>query len=1348
MRKNFFSFSPKTSLIFTTVIILSLIGAAYFFWYIPNNQSELERKQFRCLQNIDNNAKEKIDNSLALLNTLILGYMRTADEEKRGKIIAYINSFPENEFKLSSYKQDVIKAAAQVTGGVKSAKPDTAKKSITNPLATGNKMDTVVSINENHIAIQLRSKLIVMEVKYTFKKFIKPLLQDDVFDNYIILKGDKVVFQTFASGIFDIKSDSLTINRAPKNIFLSGVDYKIFSQHTNLKAGEKVVITGLLAQSRYSYEKNKLPEEAVIFLIVFGIVAVLALPWIKLYQMGSQDRMTAADGVFSLAAPMLLMSILFFVFFFYYASWRPGSKAFKMSSDHLSGIIKKEFTNEIDSTYTKLQQMDTILSRKEVDKKNQLYDIPPAFDADIRKRLTILTKHIVVNQINVLDSNGRELRNWSPASSVTPLGDYSGRDYFKNLKDKKPFYIGGDTSKKYYLEPVISRTTNSFTTVMCIPHKSGGYTSMSFKLQSLDHPLLTEGYQYCIITQDGRVLYHSDPAKQLNENLLAEFSESEVLADNMLAHKTKSITTKYSGKEVDAFVSPIENLPFSMVILSDKAFTSITEFNSCIFSFSMLFFMFLILGLELVALFAFSARSAYYKKHYFDISWLGPNNRFGKAYSITFAGHIALIILLLLCWLASPGFWEFLFIFLIAATLSYLFQNALYAQRYREDGDARYKLKIRAIYTLVTILILINFWGFMVAPGWRMPVFEVISIIVLWLIWIASLTHQKISWPNWLTIDDLSKSYSLMTFSRLIITSGLPVAMFFITIANYDLQLTIRYRHTSFVSALAARGVVDNARLANVKIYNDGVWLNRYNIIGKLNHADSLITQFKSTGEESRTVSLISQLFADQDAMVPGLAALTDNTTDTLAHFSNILKSGAGVSFFRLPNNQYLRLQSIFLRYGMPWKKGQGEPIQNAVIFWAIFLSVLFCFWLTFHNVLKRLFGLNLPLDSGWNYIDELLLENNSLNNLVFLIGPPGSGKMGSVINLIQANVIKDQDGMALKHDQNCPKDINYFVADMTNIPNNPSTPGLPVNSTDWDTLRNEALKTKYKLVVVNQFEYDIKNADSNRTKLAFLEDLLQKGHCKLIIVSTVHPINFLDSLNRDTTPPVAGTTGSPEHDLERWHVLLGRFRIVIKKLVNKTPETGDGGWQATVRYETSTGRLLNDMQAPILSIADELNNAHIGSDSISLKLGITAHYYYMYVWQSLTKEEKFILYDLAEDGLVNPFDDYNIVLLISKGLLVKEDGILKLFNQGFRDFILTAIGRSEALDIQKQIKDNGNWGKLKTPILILILAVMVFLFASERESYSNLLKYLAVLTAGITTLLPIFTQFGSKDNK
>jgi hypothetical protein len=117
-------------------------------------------------------------------------------------------------------------------------------------------------------------------------------------------------------------------------------------------------------------------------------------------------------------------------------------------------------------------------------------------------------------------------------------------------------------------------------------------------------------------------------------------------------------------------------------------------------------------------------------------------------------------------------------------------------------------------------------------------------------------------------------------------------------------------------------------------------------------------------------------------------------------------------------------------------------------------------------------------------------------------------------------------------------------------------------------------------------------------------------------------------------------------------------------------------------------------------------------------------------------------LYDLAEDNLVNSFDDYNLSMLIAKGVVIRPDGTLKLFNKGFRNFILTAIGNSEAMKIKNQIKDNGNWNTLKNPLQLIILAILTFLLTSQEEAFTKLITYVAALGAGVPAVLKLFSLF------
>jgi hypothetical protein len=185
---------------------------------------------------------------------------------------------------------------------------------------------------------------------------------------------------------------------------------------------------------------------------------------------------------------------------------------------------------------------------------------------------------------------------------------------------------------------------------------------------------------------------------------------------------------------------------------------------------------------------------------------------------------------------------------------------------------------------------------------------------------------------------------------------------------------------------------------------------------------------------------------------------------------------------------------------------------------------------------------------------------------------------------------------------------------------------------------------------------------------------------------------------------------------------------------------------------ETQYTHFLHKMQELSLKIPPSLDNSDfdaIGTitDSLIFKLQLTSQYFYTYIWQSLTQEEKFLLYDLAEDGLVNSYDSYNLSMLISKGLIIRFNGTLMLFNRGFRNFILTSIGNAEVNRIKNLVKDTGNWGNLKTPLTLAILAILIFLIASQQEAYSNIIAYITAFGAGISGILKIFSMVGNNNN-
>jgi hypothetical protein len=153
--------------------------------------------------------------------------------------------------------------------------------------------------------------------------------------------------------------------------------------------------------------------------------------------------------------------------------------------------------------------------------------------------------------------------------------------------------------------------------------------------------------------------------------------------------------------------------------------------------------------------------------------------------------------------------------------------------------------------------------------------------------------------------------------------------------------------------------------------------------------------------------------------------------------------------------------------------------------------------------------------------------------------------------------------------------------------------------------------------------------------------------------------------------------------------------------------------------------------------------------DARAYKFQLLVQNYYMHIWHSLTREEKFLLYDLAEDGLVNSSDSYNLGMLISKGIIVRDsDRKLRLFNKSFCNFVLTSIGNIEATKIQNQIKDSGQWNRLRVPLMIIIVAILGFLLTTQAETYNKIIAYLGALVTGMLTFSRLFGFFEGKETK
>ena len=303
---KFLYLNKSQGYILATILCLSFLGSCYFFIYLPANEKKIEQQRFRTLQNIDRNIHEKMDNSDTLLNNLL-----NADSAVNAVgLQKYINDYSTDKFSLSNIT--------------------------TTPLAANKLNDTlkhpaniVVNNATRQISVQLsranntNTSLHQISLNYSFDQFITSLLPETVFDEYIVFSKGNIVYESFPSGISSVKEDSLLntsngINGSyVKDMTAGGKDYKIFLQTITFDSSHKWILGGMLSKSRYLKERSQLPSNLLLMMVTFLVIIVVVFPWIKLYQMGSKDRLTLTDGISSIVVAILMMSLLFFCFFKY-----------------------------------------------------------------------------------------------------------------------------------------------------------------------------------------------------------------------------------------------------------------------------------------------------------------------------------------------------------------------------------------------------------------------------------------------------------------------------------------------------------------------------------------------------------------------------------------------------------------------------------------------------------------------------------------------------------------------------------------------------------------------------------------------------------------------------------------------------------------------------------------------------------------------------------------------------------------------------------------------------------------------------------------------------------------------
>lgn len=137
-------------------------------------------------------------------------------------------------------------------------------------------------------------------------------------------------------------------------------------------------------------------------------------------------------------------------------------------------------------------------------------------------------------------------------------------------------------------------------------------------------------------------------------------------------------------------------------------------------------------------------------------------------------------------------------------------------------------------------------------------------------------------------------------------------------------------------------------------------------------------------------------------------------------------------------------------------------------------------------------------------------------------------------------------------------------------------------------------------------------------------------------------------------------------------------------------------------------------------------------------------HTKYELKWGLLTPTEKFLLYDLAEDGCMNATNKYPIISLIEKGYIHYDTHSIQgpeVVNKSFQNYILINSGEDEALLERIELSKKGKWGKSRT----IVLAITLLLFFLSFTVHEQILEQILAVATGAIAVMP--TVLGGMSN-
>lgn len=1129
-------------------------------------------------------------------------------------------------------------------------------------------------------------------------------------------------------------------------------------------------LIGLKEEGRFRAEAMAISPTAMLAILSLVILALFALPYLKLRFIGSREALHKHDILVLSITLMVALSCITLALLELHMRdvWQDHiDERLNLVADNISESFDEE-VKSIAMLLGGLTKNNGQLSSVENQSRpysltNVLAKAESADSPELPE--SILKNYPFFEMVYWMDVNGEQIDKWTIKATSTPLISVKDREYFTNAHELNFTNSASieELEHGWALESIRSKNTGEVSGVVSLNSGEQGFAAVAAAytpLLSVIEPVLPPGFQFAVINDQGDVLFHQDPSRNLSENLFEWVDKEDALrAAVWSGNNWPELDLVYRAKAYRAHLRPLDPTPWSLVVFYDVRDSRLARVD--ILTVAFLFYLIYLIVIFLMYFYLW-ARTRETMKNPFFI-WLWPSRDRVHVYvgSILIAGICALVWALLLWQSTRTGFIGQTSYVVLSALLGLVTFGFFYklmrlsnSETLRFVGADGTRSQFRSVpWYVLTMIVAMLAWPELISKEVAVTAGMVTGLLVLLHFIAVQFSYPFKTWrPSWTSSQWLHLA-SLCAVGGVI--AVLPLFMFYGVAHDEITALAVKRDQVNWSISLSSRHQKHVDRYQKIAMHNSSE--KQIKDLLQLAVGSELADAWDIHGVEKKTtegagftaIELSEAGHCGNVGKVKSSAKQPVPTSKAMLFAASLIPGYTAESYelrslasaevneewcWNLVNNESLEFTRE--RYRNDIRFGQHDIAETDLKYVGLQLGTPLSFfapptirdktWILAVLVLLLLVGIN-----------KNLLRYVYLMDLKFAVFLSGN-RWPNTADRRHRLVLRGSD----RHRKTPVDTRSYHTIDTTHIESDEVA----------ERLLEQAIGSGKEAVCLNHFHLGLWDAEVANRKLMMLERLLTSG-IQLEVRSDINPMHFFLMRSRDYLRGYADT----DPDLGRWSAVLAEFTRcrpsrdtrknqanLLSRLRKERPAHG-------IEKTTTALKLLADeccshheLEEIAITIArhpgfEELAFVKDFPDSLINQVLDQADPYYRLLWAISSKDERMVLYHVAVNGFISWRSSDVLRRLVYRGL-VEMAPHPRVMNRSFWLYVQNAE-MPEVLEQWTAEAGASGWARLKAPLLVTIALAVVFLLSTQPQLLRQGIAFTAILAAGAPALIKLFSM-------